>query len=146
MPDIIFVGGLPGSGKSHILEEFRKGGWKIYDDFQAGAYENWSHFSNASAYAELMEDLKLGRKCAVADIRFVCSEYRAGAEHAIQDSAGLIAVDWRIYENNPEQCSKNVLRTPDSRSPAPRLEKIREFTTKHSVPEGVVSIPVWQEE
>jgi predicted ATPase len=41
---IILVGGLPGSGKTPLLEQLRREGWEQFDDFQTEAYDNSPRF------------------------------------------------------------------------------------------------------
>lgn len=146
MSDLIFIGGLPGSGKSQRIGQLQAAGWKVYDDFQAGAYNNSSQFERSGRYSELIADLKNNHMCVVSDIRVVVANYRDGALSAIRRDAGKVRIEWSVFANDPEQCVKNVLRDSSSRPPEPRLRMIREFTVQYSVPESVVPIPVWRGE
>ncbi len=143
---IIFLGGLPGSGKTKHMDQLAQGGWELYDDFQANAYENSPRFPKARRYAELIQSLQSGHKCVVADIRFVCSDYRAEAQRVLQMDVGELSIEWRVFANDPGRCSQNIQCAAGSRQAAPRLAALEEFSQKYSLPQGVVPIPVWQPE
>jgi len=142
VPRLILLGGLPGSGKTTHMDQLAKDGWVLYDDFQANAYDNSPRFPKARRYAELIQDLRRGHKCVVADIRFVCADYRTEAQRVLQEDVGELSLEWRLFANDPLQCTQNIQFAVGSRQAAPRLVALKEFSRKYSLPSGVVPMPV----
>ena len=145
-PKIVIVGGLPGSGKTPYLKQLSSEGWEVFDDFQANARDNSPEFRNARHYARLILALRAGRRCVVSDIRFVCPGDRQEAERVLRDELPNVAIDWRFFEPDREQCEDNILRASASgRRSKARLAKLEEFSQKYSVPSDAVQMPVWRE-
>ncbi|MGH9382952.1 MAG: hypothetical protein ACRD2N_01470 [Vicinamibacterales bacterium] len=143
IPRVIFVGGLPGSGKTPYLEQLRDQGYEVFDDFQANARENSPHFERARRCEELIQTLRSGRICVVADMRLICPDYRQEAQRFLEKALGSIALEWRFFENDADQCKLNIasgLRASES-----RLAKLKEYSRKYSVPSDAVRMPVWRE-
>jgi len=140
---LVLVGGLPGSGKSCLLHGFRQEGWKIFDDFQAGALNDSPQFEHSRRFGELIADLRGGTRCVVADIRVIHEPYRANARDALLRSLGETEVEFRLFENDPQQCAQNV-RRDTARESGDRLRAIQDWTDQYSCPEGVRVIPVWR--
>ena len=146
IPRVILVGGLPGSGKTPYLEGLRTAGWEIFDDFQANAHDNSPQFQKARRCGELIQALREGLNCVVADMRLVCSDYQVEAEQVLRAHVGRIALEWRFFENDAAQCEQNIRNAAGTRFPEPRLAKVREFSEKYSVPSDSVRMPVWRKQ
>jgi hypothetical protein len=145
MSNVILIGGLPGSGKTHYLKALEVEGWEIFDDFQANADDNSPSFRMARRYVQLVQALRYGRRCAVSDMRFLVPGYRSEAENALLTEVDTVAIEWRFFENDPQQCALNIRRAAGARPPEPRLAKMREFSKKYSAPAEALRIPVWRE-
>ncbi|HEV8717826.1 MAG TPA: hypothetical protein VGX03_34010 [Candidatus Binatia bacterium] len=145
VPHLILLGGLPGSGKTPHLDQLVQAGWERFDDFQANAYDNSPRFSKARRYAELVQALRCGKKCAVSDIRFVCADYRAEAQRSLQEDVGELGIEWRVFANDPLQCEQNIRGAVGQRQVAPRLAALKEFSRKYSLPLGVDPMAVLRE-
>jgi hypothetical protein len=141
---VILLGGLPGSGKTTHMDQLARDGWKLYDDFQANAYDNSPRFTKARRYAELIQALRLGQRCVVSDIRFVCAGYRAEAQQALHEAVGELSLEWRLFANDAPQCAKNIQHAARQRQAAPRLAVLQEFSKKYSLPQGVLPLPIWR--
>jgi hypothetical protein len=142
MPLLIFVGGLPGSGKTSHSTRLEEEGWTRFDDFQACATDNSELFRKARHYPDLVKTLMAGRRCVVADIRFVCAGYREDAKRTLWKDVGEIPLEWHIFECDREQCERNI--RGDSRPPEPRLQALAEWAPKCSIPTGAVRLSVWR--
>jgi AAA domain-containing protein len=138
---VLLLGGLPGSGKSPYSEEFERRGWLRFDDFQRNAPGDSDQFRRTARFSELVDAVASGRRCVVTDIRFIYAEYRDGAIRALREVPGSHPVELHLFENDPEQCAKNVGKATD-RDTARRLENINFWTTKYSRPYGMIPIPV----
>ncbi len=138
---VLLLGGLPGSGKSPFSEELESRGWVRFDDFQKDAPGDSDQFRNAARFDELVHAIAAGRRCVVTDIRFIHAEYREAALRTLQVADGRPSVVLRLFEKNPEQCSRNVGQATD-RDTKRRLQNIEFWTQHYSLPSGQDAIPV----
>lgn len=144
---LVFLGGLPGSGKSFRLEKYRKAHWQVYDDFQAGAQNDSSEFSQAKDFDGLVADLQGGKRCVVADIQFVDEGYRRSATKALGNAVDDFVWRLELFANEPERCAENVrlAERKEERRASARLSAIAQFTKRYSMPEHGFLLPVWGE-
>lgn len=141
---LVFLGGLPGSGKTCYAKYLERQGWVVYDDFQHHADGNSPRFRASRHYAELLFHLQGRQRCIVADIRVIHDEYRRDAEGAILEDIGNVPTEVHLFANDPIQCAENVRNARDGRHVTPRLESINSWTNRFSVPRGAVVHPVWR--
>ena len=143
MVKLIIVIGLPGSGKSCYLNslKYEKIVDHIIHDFHAGAA---SFCFYDSKYAnELVELLKSGINCGVADISF-CKAFRRNAFiEGINDNIKDIQIEYHCFENNPETCKHNVL-IRNRKGVQNELLRIDEFTENFDILENYKMMPVFQ--
>ncbi len=143
MPKIVFVTGLPGSGKSHYLDRLGREGFERFDDFKSGAVDNSPAFKASSRFAALVVALRKGGNCAVGDIDFCRATARAEADTVIRLEVPTAEVEWRCFENDPRQCRANILSR--CRPSVDRdLLKLDEFAVSYSTPDGCLVLPVWR--
>lgn len=140
--ELLFIVGLPGSGKTPLLESLRDAGWKLFDDYKAEALDNNSHFCASKRYCELIQDLEAGTRCVVADIDFCRTASRNQAENIVKAKIPDLQITWRYFENNVDQCRNNI--NQGGRAPEPRLVKLDEYASHYIIPEGIVVMPVWK--
>jgi hypothetical protein len=138
---LVFLGGLPGLGKTHYAKPLEQQGWIFYDDFQSRAVGDSRLFRDSRYYAELVSHLRGGLRCIVSDIRVIHNEYRRDAEAALRQDVGNVPTELHLFENDPAQCAQNVRKAGDSRRMEQRIEAI-EFWSKHySAPRDAVIHP-----
>lgn len=125
---VIFVVGLPGSGKTHLAKELAKNGYELFDDV-----------GTETAKEDVINCLKDGKDCIIVDPHF-CS---IGAREAAQKIAEKFSADinWIFFENNPEACLKNIMLRDDGR----KVENfIKSLSKVYSIPEKEKAIPVYK--
>jgi hypothetical protein len=140
---LILLGGLPGSGKSFYLTALVERGWKKFDDFQSKTPNDSINFRDSRQFAGLVAALKAGEHCVAADIRVIHRPYRESALRALSSDIGAINLQFQIFENLPELCSRNVERDLDRRLEA-RLDAISHWSNHHSFPSDAVLLQVWR--
>ncbi len=122
----ILIVGLPGSGKSYTLRKYDLVDWDIHDDLRnIGSIE---------------KSLLSGRNVVIADVNLCDINVREDAE------AYLIrlntSVEWIFFENDPEQCRKNVEFRKTQGDLREVEGTIRRFSKIYNPPEN--SLKVWK--
>lgn len=141
---LILLGGLPGSGKSKHVERLAAEGWTILDDFQKRAINNEPSFTMSRHLPALLEAVREGRKCVVADVRLVTAEYRNEALRALRGEFPALPIQLRIFGRDDAQCADNINNSPDPRDAPGRLRILAEFAPKHSIPPDALTLSVWR--
>jgi hypothetical protein len=133
---MIWIHGLPGSGKSHLIRELVEASdlqWRVFDDTSSvenllSALQAGENVILASPYFEDYIPIGLGK--------------RIRSHLADLDPVTLREV-W--FSNDPEQCIENVLsrkgHTIDAGSIVP---EIFSFSKRYTIPDGVDTVPVWR--
>ncbi|MBI1877489.1 MAG: AAA family ATPase [Chloroflexi bacterium] len=142
MAKLVIVVGLPGSGKTFNLPRFKKEHNAEYlrDSFKKNAFHDSGWITNSRHYVDLISQLRNGNNCIIADIDFCREEAREEAMAAIQYHVPGVEVQWICFENNPDQCRKNVISS--KRAVEGRLPRIEEFTKLYTYPPEALLIPV----
>lgn len=145
------VVGLPGSGKSHVMEVLRtKATGIVSDDFFKNAaigspIIREPSVTDSRIYSQLIKDLRNGKRCVISDIIFCDSLMRHQLECAIQGDAGPVVVKWEYFENDPRRCSENAMRRNRKKTLARELKLIEFLSRKYFVPKGVKARKVYKE-
>lgn len=143
-PEVLIIVCLPGSGKTPRLRRLQMEGWEVFDDYQAKAHNDSPRFRDGRRYGELLQALRDGKKCALADMAFCRPEYREEAKGNLEKEISGTAITWEYLENNPQQCAENIRR--GDRLQEPRLEKLVEFARQYSAPSGTIFLPIIRDE
>src|ERR1700693_3480498 len=108
MAKLIIVVGLPGSGKSAFLDPLRPSlpGLCIHDfmkDSRGGA-----HFTHSQHYSALIEHLRAGRDCAIADREYCDTWTRIEIEQVVRVDIANIEIEWVFFAKDVEACQANI--------------------------------------
>lgn len=141
---VILLGGLPGSGKTHYARQLAREGWRLFDDFQNRAKNDSAAFADSRHFDELVEALRNGELCVVADIRVIHAPYREDAQRTLRQQLGAIRFEFHLFANDPVQCAQNVRNDTSDRRMESRLEAIGFWSAHHSVPPGAKVLSVWR--
>ena len=142
---LLFIAGLPGSGKSHWLRTHAPPErFFIVDDFMAHAYHDIGRFAHSRWYFPLVFALRAGRDSAISDIAFCDEQRRAEAERVMADAVHQLSYRWIYFENAPSACRHNIeldIRKV-GRAGTKRLEALETWRQEYTIPEGAEVVPV----
>ena len=106
MQEVIFLIGLPGSGKSTLINHKTNlashRNYLVYDDWGRTFYGKKDIFTNEFRYGELTQNLLNGNSCILSCIFFCKSKYLKLAKSNILDVTPNIKITEIYYENNPQ--------------------------------------------
>ena len=142
---VIFVVGLPGSGKTEFIRSMAHPKTE-FDDYKAGAFNDDSAFTSARRYLELITTLREGRECVISDIDFCRSEARAEAECILRREVPGLHLQWICFENDPAQCVRNARARAEStrRNLEAELDNIRRYASQYVIPPHAQIFRVWR--
>lgn len=129
---ITFLVGLPGSGKTHY-------GNLLAED------PNVVYIDDISVREDPMREIQLAmgvEHILISDVFLCREEERKKAIRVVRRIAALerfdYEVDWVFFENNPEQCLKNVAYRDKQGDHRAVNGLIRELTKEYKIPQGIV--------
>ena len=136
------VVGLPGAGKSTLVNAMRSSvSGLCCEDFHANALHDSPLVENSRHYNALLEDIRTGRDCVIADIAFCDPKRRANLHQAIDRQISNSRIEWIYFENAPDKCRRNIERRARERL-GDDLDALEEFQRLYCIPDGVTPIPV----
>jgi predicted kinase len=118
------VAGLPGSGKTTMMQTMVADGALCIDDIRD------------------LSELPTNPVpwLAIADVNFCRTEVRTAAETEIIRRFGSVDFEWIFFENDPEQCRSNAAERNDGRSVVADIDVL---SRAYVIPEGATTVPVF---
>jgi hypothetical protein len=142
MPDsahLIILVGLPGSGKSRLTEEYREKGYSVFDDFLG--YHKSLRPQGLLSFLDALEDKKL----VICNDVFITNPIDRIKIERVLARYPEYKVDWWFYDNDPEQCTKNILADSVRRKDfQTRIDLIKLLAPTYQIPEGSEVIRVFR--
>jgi len=120
---IVLLIGLPGSGKTHLLDTFSDDQWAKIDDPMGTI------------------DLPEGKDLIIADVKLIFSDVLEKAEQKLKAKYGQVEIERIYFENAPEKCLRNVAYRNDGRLVG---GFIRDYAKYYNPPEN--ALVIWQPE
>jgi predicted kinase len=129
--------GLPGSGKSTLVEEKKRfvTGLCVHD-YHAAAHNDSPRVEDSRYYHGLIESLRAGHDCVIADIAFCDARRTVRLCEAFTGEVAGLRLEWIYFENAPDKCRSNIQRRARE-SVSSDLKALDEFAQLYRIPEGV---------
>ena len=132
--DIILIIGLPGSGKSALLqnEYAEETAYSIFDDVMGNAVLDCNDFTYSQHYPDIIAEMKHSSKnIVISDISFCKLEKFNRAYEILSWWIIKHPYDYKIksiiFKNEPEKCIRNINRSNNRNNPK-RVEKVWEIS------------------
>lgn len=147
MPRLVGIVGMPGSGKSHLIQKYCNDPYSAFIAFDDMGYasrwmKNTPEFFKGpweKTISLTVTALALGFDVLIADIAFCNDAFR----DEIQTLFPVHQIEWEFFEKDPVQCKINVeKRNRPEPKKSNELRAIDELTPKYSPPLG--SHPVYR--
>lgn len=142
---LLVVVGLPGSGKSRLIDE-RLGqtvtGLRVHD-FHADAIDGSPEVKKSRHYIPLVQKLKAGHDCVIADIEFCRPGRRDAFVRTLQEALPGLEVEFHCLRNQPDRCIRNVL-SRCRKSVDEERRKILELSNDYTLPAGAIEYDVFE--
>lgn len=136
--EIIFIIGLPGSGKSRYIEKNYSDTNKylIFDDVKGDAVMNNGDFAYSKYYPEIIAKIKEGKiNIVVSDIDFCkdgeLKKAKDILEWWINHDKLVFKITSIFFKNDPDQCKKN-LTANKTRNNISRNESIDRYSKNYA--------------
>ncbi len=135
-PKLVVIVGLPGSGKSFELRHRRMfcSGISV-EDFMADSIGHSRNFAYSRHYRALIESLREGHECVIADIEFCRPERRKEFEDVVCRVVENLELEWVYFENDLQGCTRNIQRRNRSRW-IDEISKAKELSATYVIPDG----------
>jgi hypothetical protein len=136
--------GLPGCGKTTLMQKMESEDFRIFDDFHANAFGDSSDVEMSQKYFPLMDALLAEHNCAVSDIAFCMPERRSALLKAIRTRFPNEPIEWIYFENSPEKCRSNIQRRKRERMDLD-LKALESIAERYVIPAGITVLPIHSE-
>ena len=140
---LLIVTGLPGAGKSWLINNQlrqRVTGLCIHD-FHGKAIDDSPAVKMSRHYVALVEALKAGHDCIIADIEFCRASRRDVVVDTLQAELPGLVFEFHCIRNQPERCIKNVMARGRHSEVEERV-KIEELSRVYIIPKGAIEYDV----
>jgi hypothetical protein len=169
MQEVIFIIGLPGSGKSTLIEYYKSHpfiDYKVYDDWMTWTYDDIDKdFSADVNYLEVIQNLEQGSNLLISGIGFCSNEFLHKSEYYLKSQFPNITIKRIYFENNPQKSESNIKYRDKQRGgywqenekgemwyhgtifelkPLYQLEikNAKELSLNYIIPEGYITFPI----
>jgi hypothetical protein len=115
----------------------------VIEDFHQDAFNDSPAPKDSRHFQALLEALRRGHSCVVADIEFCDPRRRGYVRSAIVGELPHIQIDWIYFENAPKKCERNI-RHRNRQCLDTELQKLADVARRYVIPAGISPLPVWQ--
>ena len=119
MTTITLLIGMPGSGKSTLIDYLKQNPFKdyvIYDDWMKNIFgEDFKIFNSEMRYEEMKANVLMGKNVVISGITFCNYKFLCEAEYKLCSISPKVKIKRIYFENNVDKCIKNVTKRAEDR-------------------------------
>ena len=144
---LLMVTGLPGAGKSWLIDNRLRQvvtGLCIHD-FHGDAIDHSPTVRKSRHYVALVEALRAGHDCVIADIEFCHQSRRDVVVETLRTEFPLLEVEYHCLRNQPDRCIRNVLARSRNSADEER-SKIEQLSRQYVLPVGAIEYDVTEKQ
>ena len=146
MATLTIIAGLQGAGKSHRVDELRRVTSGIcVPDFMKDSIKHSAQFIHSQHYPQVINDLRDGKDCIIADVAFCNTGRRVEAEQVVAHDVPGVTIKCEFFENDSAKCRVNALHR-NRPNVDEELQKIDDLSAEYDISPGAKLLPVWSEE
>ena len=112
MQEVTFIIGLPGSGKSTLIEHYKTHpfiDYKIYDDWMNWTYDDQDkEFTADINYSTLIQDIEQNLNIIISGIGFCDNEFLQKSEYYLKSNFPNLKINKVYFENDPIKSKANI--------------------------------------
>jgi len=114
MKDVIFIIGLPGSGKTTLINHYLQHPFKeyvVYDDWMKWVKDNVKDKKEFIAdvnYERLIKSIQEGKNVIISAVGFCIPDFLLKSEYYLKMEFPEINIERIYFENNLENCISNI--------------------------------------
>jgi predicted kinase len=139
---LTIIVGLPGAGKSSRIKKLQQSVLGIcVEDFHGKAFEDSKEVRNSRHFFALIDALRAGRDCVIADIAFCDPERLNRLKEVVKEWIPTISFEEFFFENDTEKCKRNI-KSRAAEKIAKDLAHLDEFSKKYVIPNNVTAHPI----
>lgn len=101
---VVIIIGLPGSGKTELLKKYQTDNYEIDDDFIFNFFDGY-----------LIKNIQAGNRIVLTDPRLCLPNIFKHYISIIEEHISRSNIKLIVFENNPEQCIRNIKNRNDGR-------------------------------
>jgi predicted kinase len=140
---LLLVIGLPGAGKSWLIDNRlrQKVTGLCVHDFHGNAIDDSPAVKNSRHYLALVEALKAGHDCVIADIEFCRPGRRDAVVKILRTEFPALAIEYHCLRNQPDRCIRNI-RARSRQNEGEECSKVKELSQEYILPIGAIEYDV----
>jgi hypothetical protein len=135
MSKLIIIIGLPGSGKTHYLNELKQrheiAGF--YDDYQYRAYGKYYDPRLSRHYGPLLSKLNGGRDMAISDIIYTRQKDLTAVVKSVLAVLPETHIELHYFENSPRKTAANARNRAREKTLERELAFIKNYSPRYKV-------------
>lgn len=107
-PQLLFIAGLAGAGKSTMIKTLFSQRFIVFDDFMAKAVDDRPEFSHCRYLKEIEQALRNGESVVMADVRLCEPRFRQAMLTTLQEWSPSHEIVWHCFEPDLKACDENI--------------------------------------
>ncbi len=129
--EVLFIVGLPGSGKTHLANRINRDNNNRYT-----IVDDPTNFNT-----QIVPLLNDGRDIIITDPHLCVDKNRESAKNKVHSINDKYKIEWIFFENDPIKCLRNIEHRSDGRKVK---NYINQLSKSYIIPDNSTIIEIWE--